>query len=140
MGPARGGQGEGFASRSRRNFMKVLVVEDAIEAAEPLLTFLQIEGHDAQLAQTPGDALPLARSFQPDIALLDIGLPQVDGWTLGGMIRKLPGLADLPIIAVTGYGSVQDHRRSRSAGFQHHLVKPIDYPALAAILKEHEGG
>ncbi len=118
--------------------MKVLVVEDAFEAAEPLLAFLQIEGHDAQLAQTPLDALPLARSFRPDIALLDIGLPQLDGWTLGGMIRSLPGLEELPIIAVTGYGSVQDHRRSQSANFQHHLVKPIDYPILAAILREQK--
>jgi DNA-binding response OmpR family regulator len=115
--------------------MKVLVVDDSPDAAEPLVAFLGHEGHEVYLAHGPSEALRIAIAFQPDLALLDIGLPLVDGWHLGGMLRGLPGLAGLRMIAITGYGTADDHQRSRDACFEHHLVKPIDYEVLAAVLR-----
>ena len=117
--------------------MKVLVVDDSPDAAEPLIAFLHLCGHQTSLAHNAADALQLAATFQPAFALLDIGLPGVDGWVLGELMRGLPGLADLPIVAVTGYSSPGDRRRSTEANFLHHLVKPIDYTMLGALLKAH---
>jgi CheY-like chemotaxis protein len=118
--------------------MKVLVVDDSPDAAEPLIAFLHLCGYETRVAYGATDALHLAATFQPDLALLDIGMPGVDGWILGGMLRGLPGLADLPIIAVTGYGSPADHQRSVDEDFQHHLVKPLDYTLLGRLMKAHE--
>jgi DNA-binding response OmpR family regulator len=115
--------------------MKVLVVDDSPDAAEPLVAFLGHEGHEVYVAHGPSEALRIAIAFKPDLALLDIGLPLVNGWTLGGMLRGLPGLAGLRMIAITGYGTADDHQRSRDACFEHHLVKPIDYAILAAVLR-----
>jgi DNA-binding response OmpR family regulator len=116
--------------------MKVLVVDDSPDAAEPLVAFLGHQGHEVYVAHGPSEALRIAVAFKPDLALLDIGLPLVDGWLLGGMLRGLPGLERLRMIAITGYGTEDDQRRSRDACFEQHLVKPIDYTVLAEFLKE----
>ncbi len=115
--------------------MKVLVVDDSPDAAEPRVAFLGHEGHEVYVAHGPSEALRIAVAFRPDVALLDIGLPLVDGWLLGGMLRGLPGLDGLRIIAITGYGTAEDRERSREACFERHLVKPIDFDALADFLK-----
>ena len=115
--------------------MKVLVVDDSPDAAEPLIAYLHLRGDQTCLAHNASDALQLAATFQPDLALLDIGMPGMDGWVLGTLLRGLPGLADLPIIAVTGYSLAAHRQKSADANFQHHLVKPIDYTALDALMK-----
>jgi CheY-like chemotaxis protein len=73
--------------------------------------------------------------FAPDIAFLDLGLPVMDGYELASHLRALPGLADLHLIALTGYGQESDRRRTREAGFHHHLVKPVDIQAIEATLR-----
>ena len=118
--------------------MKVLVVEDDVDVAEPLLALLDAEGFDTGFAGDASEALPLAERFKPDLALVDIGLPRTDGWQLGRLLREIPGLSDLPIIALTGNGTPEDFRRSLDAHFQHHLVKPTDYARLLEIIRAHE--
>lgn len=75
-----------------------------------------------------------AKSFRPDAILLDIGLPGLDGYQIARLIRQIPELAHVRLIAVTGYGQQQDRERSLDAGFDHHLVKPIQFDSLMAIL------
>ncbi len=118
--------------------MKVLVVEDSLDVAEPLIAFLHSLTYQTTLAHDAPSALELAATFRPDVALLDIGLPSIDGWMLGASIRALPGLADLPIVALTGYGSPADRQKSAEARFQHHLVKPINYTLLGQIIQSLE--
>lgn len=119
--------------------MKILlVVDDSLDAAEPLIAFLHSWTHQTGLAHSATDALDLAATFRPDLALLDIGLPSINGWMLGTLLRGLPGLADLPIIALAGYGRPADRQKSADANFQHHLVKPIDYTILDQLIRPFE--
>ena len=83
-----------------------------------------------RLAFDGRDAIEAAAAFQPDAIVLDIGLPRMNGYEAARAIRELPGLANVLIIAATGYGQDVDRQRSRDAGFDHHLVKPIDLDAL----------
>jgi CheY-like chemotaxis protein len=118
--------------------MKILIVEDSPDAVEPLIAFLHLCGYQTSLAHTAPTALELAAAFRPDLVLLDIGLPAIDGWTLGALLRGLPGLADLPIIALTGYNLPADRQKSVGANFQYHLAKPIDYTMLGQLIKPFE--
>jgi CheY-like chemotaxis protein len=123
--------------------MRILLVDDNEDAGEMLRLCLEMEGHDVRFATCPEDALAEAKTFNPEAAIVDIGLPRVDGWRLGELLRRLPGLADLPILALTGYGQPADHQRSHAAGFRHHLVKPCDYGEIRAALDDvqhHELG
>ena len=76
----------------------------------------------------------MAAEFLPNVAFLDIGLPVMDGYELAAHLRAMAGLADVRLIAVTGYGQESDRRKTRAAGFLHHLVKPVDFDALEATL------
>jgi CheY-like chemotaxis protein len=91
-------------------------------------------GYDAHAAPDVPSALRLAQEKRPDVALLDIGLPQMDGYELGQRLRQLPGLDALRLVALTGYGQASDRERSRALGFAAHLVKPIDLDALGTLL------
>jgi CheY-like chemotaxis protein len=82
-------------------------------------------------------AVDAARSFQPEFVLLDIGLPGMDGYQIASLLREDPRCKDAVIIAVSGYGQEDDLRRSRLAGFNHHLVKPVDFDSLTALLERH---
>jgi CheY-like chemotaxis protein len=79
--------------------------------------------------------LQLAEGFRPDIAFVDIGLPVMDGYELAGRLRELPGLAGIRLVAVTGYGQESDRQKSQAAGFHHHLVKPVDFDAVQAVVR-----
>jgi PAS domain S-box-containing protein len=116
-------------ARSRRT-LKCLVVDDNIDAARMLELALSLEGHQVRLAFDGYDAVEAAAEFQPDAVVLDIGLPRMNGYEAARGIRRLPGLGGVLIIAATGYGQDIDREKSRDAGFDLHLVKPIDLDAL----------
>src|SRR6185436_5970235 len=97
---------------------------------------LQEQGHTARAAFDAATALRLAIDLKPDIALLDIGLPVMDGYELGRRLRALPELTAIRLIALTGYGQRSDHERTRQLGFDHHLVKPVDLDDLCTVLTQ----
>ncbi len=120
----------GIASRRAR----VLIVDDNEDAAAMLAQLLSLQGHDTRVAHDGVEALRLCGDFAPDTAFLDLGLPVMDGYELAGRLRGLPGLDGIRLIAVTGYGQESDRRRTAAAGFQHHLVKPVDIATIGALL------
>ena len=114
---------------------RILVVDDNEDAVEMLAALLEHLGHVPRIAHDAQDALHLAESFGPELALLDIGLPGMDGYELAHRVRELPRLGGLRLIAITGYGQESDEERARAAGFDAHLVKPIAIDALEAIVE-----
>lgn len=116
---------------------RVLVVDDNPETAEMLALLLRRRGHRAEVAHDGPAALALCERFQPDAALLDIGLPRMDGYELALRLRDRSG-ESLLLVAVTGYGRDSDRRRSQQVGFAHHLVKPVNTRKLLAILAPHD--
>jgi signal transduction histidine kinase len=104
--------------------MRILVVDDNTDAADSLTLLLKLDGHETQSVYTPADALERARSFEPEVILLDIGLPGMDGYEVARRIRSHGSRARL--VALTGYGQSEDVQRAREAGFDEHLVKPAD--------------
>jgi PAS domain S-box-containing protein len=113
---------------------RVLVVDDNRDAAETLAVLLRADGHDVHVAFDGLTALKAADILQPEVILLDIGLPQMDGYEVARRLRQLPGLEKALLIALTGYGQEEDRRRSHEAGFDRHLVKPIDVSMLQTLL------
>jgi len=118
----------------RAGVSRILVVDDNEDAAEMLVDALTRKGYETRVAYDAPTALRVAAAFSPDIAFLDIGLPVMDGYELAAHLRKIPGLSGLRLIAVTGYGQESDHRKSLEAGFDHHLVKPVDVAAIEAVV------
>jgi PAS domain S-box-containing protein len=114
--------------------MRVLVVDDNIDAAEMLAEWLSAIGHSLRVAADGPTALEIAADFKPDVALLDIGLPVMDGYEVARRLRDQPGCAKTRLIALTGYGQESDHERSRRAGFEDHLVKPVDLDAITSAV------
>ncbi|MBA3270749.1 MAG: PAS domain S-box protein, partial [Acidobacteria bacterium] len=113
---------------------RILVVDDNEDGAQMLAAVLTAKGHHTRIAYDAPAALKVAESFTPQVAILDIGLPVMDGYELAARLRQLPGLGDLWLVALTGYGQESDRERSRTAGFHHHLVKPVDFRAIEAVL------
>lgn len=105
---------------------RVLVAEDNADLAESMAMLLRLEGHEVRIAYDGPSALDLADEFRPNAAVLDIGLPGLDGYELARKLRARQYGRGLLLIAVTGYGQPEDHLRSREAGFDVHLVKPLD--------------
>ena len=116
-----------------RNPKRVLVVDDSADSAETLGELLKIWGHDVRLAHDGPSALDTAKSFSPQVVLLDIGLPGMDGFTVAERM-KADGIAVDMLIALTGYGEQSHRERAQKAGFHHHLVKPVDPEALQKII------
>ena len=114
--------------------MRVLVVEDNIDAAETLTMVLAAFGHEIRIANDGHEAVKTAREFQPQVVLLDIGLPGLNGFEVAALLRAEPGLGDAVLIAMTGYGETAARERSKAVGFDHHLVKPVDIDKILAIL------
>ena len=114
---------------------RILVVDDNEDAAEGLALTLKVRGYVLCVAHDGPSAIEAARGFQPVVALLDIGLPMMDGYELGAKLRELPGLAGLRLVAVTGYGQESDRARSRAAGFFAHLVKPADFDLILRAIE-----
>ena len=115
--------------------LRVLIVDDNEDAAEALATYLSIEGCDARFATGPSQALAMLESFAPEVAILDIGLPEMDGHELAARIRASDAGRACRLIAVTGYGLAEDRERAQAAGFETHLVKPVDLDALLRAVR-----
>ena len=113
---------------------RILVVDDNIDAARTLAMMLRALGHEVTVAHDGPSAIEISAKFEPQLVLLDIGLPGMDGYAIVARLRALPGGATMIIAALTGYGEEQDRRRSRAAGFDHHFVKPLALPALQTLL------
>jgi CheY-like chemotaxis protein len=113
---------------------KVLVVDDNADAAESLAALLSISGHDTRMAHDGPEALQQAERFHPDIVFLDIGMPTLDGLETAKLIRRQPWGKHMVLVALTGWGQSEDRRRSKDAGFNHHLVKPADPAVVEKLL------
>lgn len=113
---------------------RILVVDDNTDAVESLALLLELEGHDVRTALDGPAALDLASDFQPEAILLDIGLPGMDGYEVARRLRGRPETSGALIIAITGYGQQEDRALTKAAGFDHHLVKPVDPEELGALL------
>jgi CheY-like chemotaxis protein len=117
--------------------LNVLVVEDQRDTADTLAWLLRQDGHAVRIASDGGQAVRAALGDPPDVILLDIGLPVLDGWEVARCVRAgLPGRPPY-IIATTGYGQPEDLRRSVEAGIQMHLCKPVDPDAIREVLRGH---
>jgi CheY-like chemotaxis protein len=116
--------------------MKVLVVDDSRDAAMSLSMLMRVVGHEVQTAYDGEEALDTADRFLPDVILLDLGMPKMDGLQACRHIRERSWGTEVVVIAVTGYGQLADQRRSHDAGFDVHLVKPVDPDLLLALLAE----
>jgi PAS domain S-box-containing protein len=114
----------------------IVVVDDNKNQALSLQRLLRAMGHDARVAYDAASAMKLMANFVPDIALIDLGLPKIDGYELARWMRKQPEFQNVVLIAQTGWGREEDRRQARQAGFDHHLVKPIDHMQLGEILAE----
>ncbi len=114
---------------------KILVVDDNHDAAELVSSLLEAQGHEVQTAHTPTEALAVATRQQPDIAFLDIGLPEMDGFELAARMRSLPELRDCRLVAITGYDDAEDRKQSKRIGFEAHLVKPISLDTLEQVIQ-----
>jgi CheY-like chemotaxis protein len=113
---------------------RVLVVDDRRDAAVSLGRLLQLVGNDVRIAQDGLGALEALRTYRPAVVLLDIGMPGMDGYEVARQIRQQPEFQGVVLIALTGWGQEDDRRRAREAGFDHNLVKPVDFDALEALL------
>jgi len=114
---------------------RILVVEDNPDAAATLRDFLELSGHEVELAFTGSGGVAAARQFHPEVVLCDIGLPGMDGFEVAAELRRDPQTASAQLIAVTGYGRDEDRRLSKAAGFDLHLTKPVDPAQLRQALE-----
>ncbi len=123
------------ASRSSSK-RRILVVEDNADAAEMLAIILRMEGHHVKAVHDGSAAWRLALEWNPEVVLLDIGLPGMDGYEVARRFKHEPGLSGMTLVALTGYGQEEDRQRARKAGFDYHLVKPVDMDAVQRMLEE----
>jgi PAS domain S-box-containing protein len=122
------------APKSQSSMLRIMVVDDYADAAESLAILLQMEGHEVRTAQCGLQAIELAQAFRPQVALLDIGLPGLNGYEVANRLRSLPETQEALLIALTGYGQSEDRNRSQVAGFDHHLLKPVNFEMLSGLL------
>ena len=112
---------------------RILVVDDNADSRQSLTEILEEWGHEVRAAQDGETALDMARQFRPQVMLVDIGLPGMNGYDLARALRRTPGLDQAMLVAVTGYGRDEDRRASFDAGFDDHWVKPINLDALLTV-------
>jgi signal transduction histidine kinase len=115
--------------------LRVLLVDDNVDGADSLATLVRLAGHDTRVAHDGPGALEAAAAFRPQVVVLDIGLPGLTGYEVARRLRADPDLSGVALVAVTGYGRDEDRERSREAGFDHHLTKPVEFALLLDLLK-----
>jgi signal transduction histidine kinase len=113
---------------------RILLVDDNRDAADSLALLLGLDGHDVRVAYAGQPALELAHQFQPEVAIVDLGLPDVNGYDVARLLRRDAALAHIVLIALTGWGQEEHRRRAFEAGFDHHLAKPVDLAQLAVLI------
>ena len=113
---------------------RVLLVEDNIDAADALAMLLELLGHDVDIANDGPAALEAIQRTRPDVMLIDIGLPGVDGFEVARRVRAMPGSKRPLLVALTGYGRDEDKARTRAPGFDYHLTKPVEVDALEGLV------
>jgi CheY-like chemotaxis protein len=111
------------------------VVDDNVDQALSLSTLLRLLGHEVRIAHDGVTALATAKEFRPEVGLIDIGLPGLNGYDLARRMREVPELRGMILVAQTGWGQEEDRRRSREAGFDHHLVKPLNAEELQTLIR-----
>src|SRR5260221_334625 len=131
--PSTNGHAAALAGGTSR---RILVVDDNRDAAQALRLLLEGDGHQVRVAADGPSGLALAREYRPEVALLDIGLPEMNGYELAQQMRADPALSGALLVAVTAYGQMHDRTRASASGFHHHLVKPVDFGALQQLLRE----
>jgi len=124
-------QGPASGSRETTLQRRVLIVDDDADSADLLVQLLEMRGHVVRSVNSANEAVTEAAEFLPEVAILDVGLPDMSGYELAQLLRKCEGLADCRLIAVTGYSGEAVLARSKMAGFDLHLVKPVDLELLA---------
>ena len=112
----------------------MLVVDDNVDAAQSLAVLLEMTGHEVRLAYDGPSALEAAIEYRPDVVLLDIGLPGLDGYEVAQRIRQQATLKGMVLVALMGYGQDRDRQRSQEAGFDYHMVKPASFDEIEKIL------
>ena len=120
-------------SRQRR----VLLIDDNIDAAESLAQLLSLSGHDARTAIDGMSGLRVAAEFEPEVVFCDLGLPGMSGYEVAQALRELPHGRELVLVALTGYGQPSDRERTAQAGFDAHLVKPVDPAVIESFLDDY---
>jgi len=115
---------------------RVLVVDDNPDVVESLALFLQVTGHEVETAHDGLEAVESAERYRPDLVLLDLGMPRLDGYAACRSIRGYPWGRDMVIVALTGWGQDDDRRKTEEAGFDGHLVKPVDPGTLQRLLAD----
>jgi PAS domain S-box-containing protein len=121
-------------SAARKCTSRILVVDDNRDAARSVAILLRMLGNEIEVAHDGPTSLEVAAAYRPDVVLLDIGLPGMDGYEVARRMRALPALENVSLIAVTGWGQEEDRRRSQSAGFNYHLIKPLNLNSLETLL------
>jgi CheY-like chemotaxis protein len=121
-------------ARPRLEARRILIADDNQDAAESLATLLSLEGHDVRMAGDGIEALAIAKTFRPEVVLLDLGMPRMDGYETARQIRRRPWGQRAILVAVTGWGQAQDRQRTADAGFDLHLVKPVSNSDLFQAL------
>jgi CheY-like chemotaxis protein len=124
------------ASRAPSQCVRILVVDDDRDTAAMMSTLLRMAGHEVEAAHDGVGALQSAMRFQPDVVLLDLGLPGVDGFEIARRLRSMPGGEKLLLIALTGYSNAEHVAAARAAGFDHHLSKPVDLKVVRRLVIE----
>lgn len=113
---------------------RVLVVEDSPDARQSLRLLLELAGHQVETSEDGPSGLAKLRTFQADVALIDLGLPGMDGYAVARELRSRPDTRAIRLVAVTGYGQAEDRRRALAAGFDQHVTKPVDATMLDDLL------
>jgi CheY-like chemotaxis protein len=114
--------------------LRILIVDDHEDSAEMLSMLLSSKGHATRMALDGETALAVAAAFQPHVGLLDLSLPGISGYELAERLRAMPGLTHMRLVAVTGHGSDAHRAKARAAGFDEHLLKPVDLQRVDAVL------
>jgi PAS domain S-box-containing protein len=122
------------AARPTGTSLRVMVVDDHVDTVTTLAALLQESGHEVRTAYDGSAVLEAALDYRPDVVLLDIGLPGLNGFEVATRLRQQPTLQKIVLVAMTGYGQDSDRQRSRQAGFDHHLVKPVDFAEVLQLL------
>jgi PAS domain S-box-containing protein len=128
------------AQTTRATAQRILVVDDYGESAETLAELLRLEGNEVEIAHDGLKAVDVAEKFRPAVVLLDIGMPKLNGYEAARKIREQPWGKNMVLIAVTGWGQEKDRNRSREAGFNAHLLKPVEYSALSKLIRSLSTG